>query len=264
MLALESVCAGIVLLFVGAKLLTEPKPLRFCLRMLVLVAASWIAECSVIEAYGFYHYSPDWSFFVGHVPALIVCIWPVVIHSAWDLARAILGPEHRAVPPLVGVIVLADASLIEPIAVHANLWWWTEPGLFEVPIIGILGWALFATLAVFAFERGRRAAHFIVLAAVPLATHALLLATWWGALRWLHGTVPTIPVVAFVWIASVGIAIVAVKRRWRQRVPLRDMLLRVPGAAFFFVLLATTSPPTTLVVYALAFAPPYLALVNPK
>ena len=44
---------------------------------------------------------------------------------------------------LVGaLIVLADASLIEPVAVASNLWAWTEPGLFAVPPIGILGWAI--------------------------------------------------------------------------------------------------------------------------
>ena len=75
------------------------------------------------------------------------------------LARAVLGapPAHARgsrsssrVALLGAAIVLADASLIEPIAVRAGLWRWTEPGLFAVPLVGIVGWAFFAWAAAFA------------------------------------------------------------------------------------------------------------------
>src|SRR5439155_24844517 len=112
-------------------------------RLALLVVASWIGEDSVIRVYGFYHYARGWALFVDQVPLAIVVIWPVVIDSAWGLARC-LAAGARAQALLAAAFVLADASLIEPIAVRAGLWRWTEPGLFAVPPVGILGWALFA------------------------------------------------------------------------------------------------------------------------
>ena len=47
--------------------------------------------------------------------------------------------------------------------------------------------------------------------------------------------------------------------------PLGAVLSRAPGAAFFFALLAATARDRLdLVLYALAFAPPYLALVGAR
>jgi hypothetical protein len=46
------------------------------------------------------------------------------------------------------------------------------------------------------------------------------------------------------------------------RVPLADLLVRLPGAAVFFVLLVVSARGSAaLVAWALAFVPPYLALV---
>lgn len=252
MIGLELACAAIVAVYVIAR--RDAVPALVC-----LAVAGFFGEDSVIRAYGFYHYSPRWHLFLDQVPIMIVVIWPVVIHSAWSLARR-LAP--RASAPLVGaLIVLADASLIEPIAVHAGLWTWTEPGLFTVPPIGIIGWAYFAGAAMACLEREKPLAAVVI---APLVTHALLVASWWAALKWVSRALPALPFVAAAWLVLGGLAVAAVRARpGRVNPPIRkELLLRGPGAAFFFVLLSLygrNSP--ALCAWSLAFVPPYLALL---
>lgn len=273
MIALQLTCVAIVALYVATRLVRASAAERgpFVRRFVLLTVASWLAENTVIHAYGFYYYSPRWSLFVDQLPLMIVLIWPVVIDSAAVLARRIVGPGARrpwAAPALAAAIVLADASLIEPIAVRAGLWRWTEPGLFAVPPIGILGWAIFAAaaLAVFAeVDRGRRPAWVdgLIVLVAPAVSHVVLVALWWILFRWINVTVPAWPTVALAWLVLAGLAVVAWRRQLRTQIPLAELLVRVPAAAFFFVLLGLYGRELpALVAYALAFAPPYLALLD--
>jgi hypothetical protein len=250
-LTLEIVCAVIVAIYVAAR--------RDALPTLALLAvAGFLGEDSVIRAYGFYFYSPRWHLFLDRVPLMIVLIWPIVIHSAFTLARR-LQPRADLAPLVGAAIVLCDASLIEPIAVHAGLWTWTEPGLFAVPPIGIVGWAYFAGAAMVCLEGQRPSLALIV---APLATHVLLVASWWGAFKWLSRPLDAWPFAVAAWVVLGGVAALIVRRRLGSRVPRTDLLLRGPGAAFFFVLLGLHGRDLpSLVVYALAFTPPYFALL---
>jgi hypothetical protein len=263
MLLLQGAALAIVVFFVVARCLLDRAPRQVVLRFLLLALSSWLAENSVITLYGFYRYSPDWSLFIDHVPLAIILIWPVVIHSAWDLARHCLTNPSR-VPLLAATIVLADASMIEPISVAAGLWQWTEPGLFKVPPIGILGWALFSLVAVFLLEKSQdRRALLLLIPLPPLLVHPLLLACWWGFFRWVNQPINAwwvaVPLCAFSLVFSVWLW----KRKIRHRIPLLELNLRLPAALFFFVLLALYGGGNTaLYVYACAFAPPYLVLSN--
>ncbi len=179
------------------------------------------------------------------------------------------GPLRQRLVPLVGALmVLADASFMEPLAVKAGLWRWFEPGFFGVPPIGVLGWAYFSGAAIAVFcaneRRGRSGwADLWVLAAAPAAAHLLLLATWWGALRWVNIPLPSWGVAAMAWGVGLALALLAVARRANQLVPLGAMATRIPAALFFFGLLAIHGrQDPALICFALAFAPPYLALTR--
>ncbi|MBI4701934.1 MAG: carotenoid biosynthesis protein [Deltaproteobacteria bacterium] len=254
-----------------------------CAAILVLAVASWLAEDTVIRAYGFYQYSPRWSLFVDRVPLTIALVWPVVIHSAWDLARGLVPGRAARAAAVGGALVLADAALIEPVSVAAGLWSWNEPGIFRVPPIGIVGWAYFALAAMavlgWAEHRERRANPFtafacqqrrlaesaaiaaLLLLLPPAASHLLLVASWWAGFKWVSDTVPPWPVVAALWALSLALSAAALRSPAGRRLARVDLMARVPAAVFFFVLLALhgRSQPA-LVAYALAFAPPYLAL----
>ncbi|MEP7123062.1 MAG: carotenoid biosynthesis protein [Byssovorax sp.] len=272
MLVLQLSCAAILGLFVVVRVGRDPDPARVLRRLALLAVASWIGEESCIHRYGFYFYSPDWSLPIDRVPLLIPLIWPIVILSAHDLARFVSRVNNRpprafVVPLLGAAIVLADASLIEPIAVASGLWTWTHPGLFAVPLIGIAGWSFFAGAAIAVFDRVDRAPssralrEAAVLVVAPAATHALLLATWWLLFRWIQGPVAPWPVVALAWALSIALAAHAWRTEVRRRIPAVFMWLRVPAAGFFFALLALHGRSLApLVAYALAFAPPYLAM----
>src|SRR3954465_1154321 len=92
MLLYELTCAAIVALYVAARRDAIPT-------LALLAVAGFVGEDSVIRAYGFYFYSPRWPLFLDRVPLLIVLIWPVVIHSAWRLGRA-LAPAWAVSPRL--------------------------------------------------------------------------------------------------------------------------------------------------------------------
>ena len=94
----------------------------------------------------------------------------------------------------------------------------------------------------------------------PLATHAALLASWWGLLRWVNRPLPGWPAAGLAWAVAVALALLVLRHRLHARARLDDMLVRIPPAALFFALLLASPAPAALVAYALAFAPPYLAL----
>jgi hypothetical protein len=333
LLGIELTCGVIVALYVALRMRergengedAEDGRAAVLVRLMALACAAWVGEDSVIRVYGFYSYSPTWSAFLDRVPLLIVLIWPVVIDSAHLLARCLATGTAR-IAAASGLIVLADASLIEPIAVHARLWAWSPDNpraLFDVPLIGVLGWALFAAAAVAVREvvdarrapgsarqkscgtsaaasrlgsaeaelscflgapprtpkaapaplpsaasmverqpggTRRQAWNAMAVGIAPLATHAALVAAWWGLFRWFHGGWrPWVPA-AVAWCVLAPVTAGA----WRkgENVPLGVVMTRAPGAVFFFVLLGLTARDRLdLVAYALAFAPPYVALI---
>lgn len=272
MYTLELICAVIVLVYIVAVYPREPNPRRFLWRLFLLSLAGTIAENTCIWFYGFYQYSPDWSLFLGELPLMVALIWPVVIHSAWTLAKRLVDARHVAW--VAALIVLADASLIEPIAVQSGLWSWNEPGLFFVPPIGIVGWAFFTLGCVFWFSWCERVAgprdipkwlEAVVLLLAPVLTHLLLLVAWWGFFRWVNVEIPPWPLVWVAWILFLGGAFLARLYGVYRRVPRIELWVRVPGALFFFALLALYGrQEIALVAYSLSFAPPYLSLFRSK
>lgn len=266
MSGLEPCCLAIVALYLLVRIRTGPNNRRFLRRMSLLVLCSWVAENTVIHAYGFYFYKPVWSLFVDQVPLVIVLIWPVVILSAHDLATQLKSGSARQMAIITGAFVFADAWLIEPIAVQSGLWAWTEPGLFNVPPIGVLGWAFFTAICIAIFENNdrhtRNAVHDLkVLVLAPIGTHLLLVITWWFALRWVNHSVPSTVAVIGTWLLSLTLTRLAIRHRLAPKVGLPLMMTRVLAAAFFFVLLALyANEQPALILFALAFVPPYLAL----
>lgn len=221
----------------------------------LVAAAAWVAEVSCIRLYGFYQYDAPWLVFVDVMPLLVALIWPFVILSAREVCRSFGLTSGLG----VFVVVLYDASLVEPLAVAARLWSWNEPGVFGVPIIGVLGWAYFAFFALLGLERLSGWRRVLIVLLAPLGTHLALLASWWGLLRWsLRAELPG-PVLGLGSALSAAL-LLALVRRARLSAPLPVMLPRMAAAALFFGLLALRGAAVEwLPLYALPFAAPYLA-----
>lgn len=275
MLVLQIACITIVLVYLVGRFRMDPQPRIAAARLALLSIASWVGEDSVIRAYHFYQYDPGWWLFIDQVPLLIVVIWPIVIDSAGRLAEYLVvepgwASRRRAIAaPLLGAaFVLADASLIEPVAVRSSLWSWNAPGVFHVPPIGILGWAIFAFPALMLIRQldagGPRSwLAWTTPVLAPIATHLMLLACWWGAFRWINHPVDSDAAVAVGWLVLGGLSILSWAAALRRMVPVSELVARVPAASFFFVLLALHGrSDLRLVLWTLAFAPPYLSLMS--
>lgn len=256
MLWLELSCVAILALYAWLHR-EEPGWLR---EVAWLAVAALVGEDSCIRLYGFYQYAPGWHLRVDHVPVLIAVIWPAVVLSARTIARVLLagrgGPAALAL--LTGALVVFDASLIEPIAVAAGLWSWNEPGVFGVPVVGILGWGFFAAAATWLLERLPVRAQGAVALIAPLATHAMLLVAWWGLFRWTLRT-PVAPAIAVGAVAAASLAYSVAVRLRRAGQPRYETLSRVAATAFFAALLARHFE-AGLLAYAAAFVPPHLVL----
>ncbi len=267
MLLFELAGISIVVFYVMPHVLKQPEGEHFLLRIVLVSAAAWMAEEGCILMYEFYGYSSKWNFSLDHIPLLVIVAWPVVIHSAWDLASQMLGSGHRLVPLAAGGIVLTDATLIETVAVRCGLWSWNEPGIFHVPPIGVLGWAYFAFLCILLFEERRRRNatnrfSLLILALPVIGTHLLLLITWWGALRWVNIPVGPRLAAGSAWALSLLLVYAILRNRTGTRVERKTLFLRLPAALFIYTLLAlNASGSALLVVFAVAFAPPYLTLI---
>lgn len=240
---------------------------QFLIWVILVSVAGWIAEETCIRLYAFYSYSQIWHIFVSRLPMLVIVVWPVIIHCAWDLASQMLGCRHRYVPLTAGGIVLTDATFIETVSVRSGLWSWQAPGIFDVPIIGILGWACFAFFCVFLYEQGRRRTDWLkfsllVLVLPVIGSHICLLASWWGIFRWINFPVEPMIAAAAAWIVSIFLVIVFWRYRVRMHVEKKTLLLRLPAALFFFTLLVCNADGSTyFILFGAAFAPPYLTLM---
>jgi hypothetical protein len=267
MSVLEWICLSIVLFYLSIHGYPQTTRRAFFRDYLWLALVSWACENTIIHAYHFYAYSTNtlhWTLFMDRVPLLVLLIWPIVLHSGGQLLKA--TRSFKGFPFYMAFLVFTDASLIEPLCVHAGLWEWNAPGFFRVPWIGVAGWSIFAGLSATILQRtdpavcsfrGRVLATLFVL----VGTHGLLLILWWGALRW-WGNQEMSPeaLLKGVWIFSFLILIAFAYFKSFSVIPKKELLLRIPPACFFFALFGYYGKDLNLLYFACAFVPPYLFL----
>ena len=267
----QVICSVVLALAYAVMWFTTPRGERRNLVMNVLVIGfgAWIAEDTSIRRYEFYAYPDWWWLMLDKVPLLVVAIWPVVVLSSRTVVtRLFPAPDGWKLVLGVGIAVTIDATLIETIAADARLWRWSEGGYLGVPLIGMLGWGAYAAAITWALDfkpRGfalpRWAAPLLALG----ATHLLLVAMWWGGLRFaLRGDLP-------VWLVFIALAAglaLAIRLAFLQRqgriVPPSVALPRMLASSVFIVLLAHSAHPEAwaLWVHFAAVALPYLASVD--
>lgn len=261
---LEALCLGIVALWIALRTPMATDRGRFFGQIGLVMALAWVGEQSCISLYGFYGYAPRWWWMLGDVPLTVVLIWPVVVLSARDVVLAMVGPRPLRVGLACLLVITADAAFIEPAAVHSALWYWTQPGVFGVPPVGIAGWGVFGGLMAGALqwleaEKRGPIAHGAAAVAVLAGMHLGLLALWWGGLRWLSAPIADLVAAMAVGVMAVGVCVWL----WRsgRTAPRRLVLLRMPGALFFAVLLTLSWPPVGLALWLAALSLPWALLV---
>jgi hypothetical protein len=264
----ELACALVVVVTLRA--MAKGRPAReLAVDYASLSFAAYLGEESCISLYGHYTYAPGWHLRLHHVPLLVPLIWPLVVLSARDVVRTLAAgrlagwAEHG----VVALVVVLDASLVEVLSVRAGLWWWAEPGHLGVPLVGILGWGMFALGAARGLEAplAKRPSRVLVLSLA--STHGLLLASWWGLLRWvLRRDLDPWSTWAMGAVGLAALAVVLVVRRPPGR-GLDGAVLgpRLAATGLFVVLFLLTARTEPRLVAHLAFvALPYVAASWPR
>lgn len=237
-------------------------PRAFATDYALLAVAGLVGEASAIAWYRYYGYADAWHLRVAGVPLLVPLIWPLVILSAREVRDALFPGLHPWRGALVVlVLVCADASMVEVLAVRAGLWSWAEGGHLGVPILGVLGWGYFAAAADLALARLRGARRILVVPVALAVAHGLICASWWACLRWvLRGDLGIGSSMALV-VASALATLVALDRRRKGRlIPFDVALPRVIAAALFLALFVVTAiGELVLLAHVVCVAVPYFA-----
>lgn len=234
----------------------------FAIDYALLAVAGWLGEASSIAWYRYYAYAEGWHLRLLTVPALVPLIWPLVILSAREVRTALfpgLDPLRGAL--VVCALVIADASMVEVLAVRAGLWSWSEGGHLGVPLLGIVAWGYFAGAADLAMSRLRAGARWLVVPAALALAHGLIIVSWWACFRWvLRGDLGWTSVAGLA-LLSIGATLVALAcRRRKHLIPLAVAIPRMIAASLFgllFVLTAPTDP--GLLAHVTCIAIPYFA-----
>jgi hypothetical protein len=256
----------IVIIYLLYWFVREHDARSFFMKFAVISAASWIAEETSIRMYHFYQYSPDWILFLGHVPVLVILIWPLVIHSGWELASQSMAKNRRHVHLVAALIIWIDASLVETISVKAGFWSWNAVGVFGVPLIGIFGWLYFSILSILILriERVRKVGIgklFFILTSIVLGTHLLIVATWWLVFRWILFPIDEVFIAAMAWLISTSLVYFIQRRNLGIHMDGKALVIRVPPVVLFLTLYLQGSPDTFHTAYASAFSFSYLFLI---
>lgn len=256
----EACCVAIVALTLAV--MARRAPARELLAdYAALAVAGLLGEESCIALYRFYAYAPAWHARLDHVPLLVPLIWPLVILSARGVVSSLWPDARRATRALaVGAVVIVDASLVEVVAVRAGLWRWAEGGHLGVPLIGLLGWGFFAGAAELALSLRTPWRRALLLGLAPAATHVMLVATWWAALRWvLRGELGPSSIAGVLAVGALATVAAARARLAGRAIPLEIAAPRMIAASLFFALLVTTAPADVpLWLHTAAVAVPYL------
>ncbi len=255
----ELACVAIIALTLVA--MARLRPWRaLAADYLALAGAGWVGEQTCVAWYDFYTYAPSWHARLGHVPLLVPLIWPLVILSARSVVGALWPGSGGGRAALVGALVVFDASLVEVIAVRAELWGWAEPGHLDVPLLGILGWGFFAAGASVALDLRHRGRHLGLLAAVAVA-HLLIVSAWWGCFRWVaRGDLGDAAMLGLAMVSATALAAAVVTRQRGRALPLAVAAPRMVAASLFLVTLIVVAPDSgRLWLHTALVAVPYLA-----
>lgn len=209
----------------------------------LLAVAGFVGEQTSITLYRHYGYAEGWHVRVGDVPLLVPLIWPLVILSARAVRQSLL-PEARAWqrPLVVGLVVTADASLMEVLATRAGLWSWAEPGHLDVPVLGILAWGFFAGAADALLDRLEGVGRLLVVPGSVLVAHALICASWWYGLRWaLRGDLGVASVAAVAVLGALATWKGLSLRRAGRLLPRAVVLPRLAATVLFVVLFVSSA-----------------------
>lgn len=207
----------------------------------VVALAGLYAEESSMLLYEYYGYGDVWTLMLHRTPVAVAAIWPLVVLSSLAVVRRAAARSRVATALATGALVVYDTLVMEPVATAAGLWSWRAGSYFGVPVLGVLGWGIFAAFAAAAvsWRLPIRAVDLLWRpAAIAALTQAVLAPAAVPSIAW-DVRIPLSDDAYAGIVAAVALLLVpaALRLRSRLRLTLSDIAFKVTGAAIFFALI---------------------------
>ena len=199
-----------VMVIAGWLLLLRLPDRRGLVRLLTVAAVAWAAEQTLLRAHGYHFYSSEWLVVAGAVPLVLPMWWALAIVTAYDVTEHASDPRYAAA--FAGLLVLADAAILQPWLVSVGGCRWNGAGPFGVAPIGIVAPAIIAYASGGVLRRADRGPWQSVVVdgfAAVGTVHLAVLGAWHVGLKFLEGPWPAVATaLVAVAIAALSAAIV--------------------------------------------------------
>lgn len=237
--------------------------------------AGGLCESTAIAWYEFYEYRLDrWLLPMRFMPMEVCIIWPQVILGVRRLLRTSIDKWQLVL--LGSVEIFFQALFIEICNVKAGLWHWSRQNIYGVPIIGVLGWAVFGGTVLWFLESegwkrlvrksktGWLMALLTLCPATMMTVHGSLFVSWnYLGLREISEmsefserscAITAVIVVIFVVLPSWYV----LHKRTKFRIIPSEEIPRMLAAAVLMWLLVHSQPSLDLLVFSNIMAMPFL------
>lgn len=246
--------------------------IQFVVAYLMIAVSGGVCENTCIWWYDFYHYNQEvWYAYVGAMPIEVTIIWPQVIFGSHRLMRENFGLQGVTLAAVGASEVFGLAYFVEIVCVSRGFWTWTKSNIMGVPIIGVIGWAVFAFCAFLTLEvmRKDRPLSVLPVLCLPLlsmgAVHATVIALWQCGFAYVSEIdLSENLVCAGSLVGSLGMMAAVALFPVRSWVNLRvsQEIPRLVAAGLLFYTLLKGSPSWQQIVISVAFALPYLGCLR--
>jgi len=242
---------------------------QFLVAYVSIAISGGICENSVIILYDFYHYNQIiWSYYVGVMPLEVTLIWPQVIFTSYRLLRENFKVSGLKMAVIGSMEIFGLAYFVEISCVSRGFWSWTKSNLAGVPIIGVLGWAIFAFCAFLALDSLSRSKSWWQTIILPISSaivvHIGVVGLWFLGFWYISEFDIPVDKLAPVLMVGSPIMLVILYKFCRHRLEL-TVAQEIPRLCAAFLLLFTflkgnPSRDLTLVVCSLAL--PYFGVLK--
>eukprot|EP01095_Lingulamoeba_sp_RSL-Kostka_P017834 TRINITY_DN9511_c0_g1_i1.p1 TRINITY_DN9511_c0_g1~~TRINITY_DN9511_c0_g1_i1.p1 ORF type:complete len:591 (-),score=117.61 TRINITY_DN9511_c0_g1_i1:108-1880(-) len=234
---------------------------NFVLWYLAIAIGGCICENTCIHYYKFYSYTPDiWGLYVGYMPIEVCIIWPQVIFGVRKLLKDNDMKGFQVI--FVGTTeIFFQAFFIEICNVQSGHWTWVHDNIYGVPVIGVVGWAIFGFVALFCMELGVQYWWLVPILSLPIV-HIGLIICW----KYLYFDVISeikFPNDLLFQYASIFVAVVCVAWtiahfKTSFRIHPSGEVPRLIAAGCLTWVLIQCNPPQDLLIFAPMLSIPYL------
>lgn len=226
-----------------------------------------VCENSVIILYEFYEYNlPIWTVIVGRMPLEVCLIWPQVIFTSYRLMRETFGFSSFKLCFFGCLEVFGLAFFVEICCVSRGFWFWNCSNIAGVPILGVIGWSVFAFCAFYALYALENQNYFPILL-LPIYSifmvHFICVGLWFCGFSIISQYEIPLRYVSISAASSLPIlAYLLTHFRKNFELTLVQEFPRLCAAFVLFFTLLKGNPSIDLIIICITFALPFLGALS--